>query len=246
VGSSPTDGYHYARIVSIDAGISFALFPYREQIMKDTHRPITIAVVGGTGAGKTTISNAILDRVGSHHIAYIPHDAYYKDLADIPFIQPDVRNFDHPDALDTPLMIEHIKQLQRWQPTNIPVYDFTHYLRKEETQLVQPQPILLIEGILLFAEPALRDLFDIKIFVDIDADIRFIRRLQRDIVERGRTIESVINQYLTTVRPMHLQFVEPSRRYADVIIPEGGHNIVAIDMVADRIRTMLTNHEKDN
>jgi uridine kinase len=136
--------------------------------------------------------------------------------------------------------------LQKWQPASIPVYDFTLYQRTEETQLVQPQPIVLIEGILLFAEPALRDLFDIKIFVDIDADIRFIRRLQRDIVERGRTIESVINQYLTTVRPMHLQFVEPSRRYADVIIPEGGYNHVAIDMVADRIRTMLADLENDN
>lgn len=213
--------------------------------MNYTQRPVTIAVVGGTGAGKTTISNAILESVGSHHIAYIPHDAYYKNILDIPFIQPNVRNFDHPDALDTLLMIDHIKQLQKWQSVNIPVYDFALYQRTDEMQLVQPQPILLIEGILLFVEPALRDLFDIKIFVDIDADIRFIRRLQRDIVERGRTLESVINQYLTTVRPMHLQFVEPSRRYADVIIPEGGYNRVAIDMVADRIRTMLTELEKD-
>lgn len=212
--------------------------------MQEMPHPITIAVVGGTGAGKTTISNAILERVGSHRIAYIPHDAYYKNINEIPFIQSDVRNFDHPDALDTPLMIEHIQQLQKWQPAQIPIYDFTQYHRTTETQLVQPQPIILIEGILLFAEEDLRKLFDIKIFVDIDADIRFIRRLQRDIVERGRTIGSVIDQYLTTVRPMHLQFVEPSRRYADVIIPEGGHNLVAIAMVADRIRTMLADHEK--
>jgi len=211
--------------------------------MNDDLRPVTIAVVGGTGAGKTTISNAILQRVGSHNIAYIPHDAYYKDLEDIPFEPPDIRNFDHPDALETSLMIEHIRQLQQWQPVNIPVYDFTHYRRTGEHQRVEPQPIILVEGILIFSEPVLRELFDIKIFVDIDADIRFIRRLQRDIIERGRSVESVINQYLTTVRPMHLQFVEPSRRYANVIIPEGGFNTVAIDMVADRIRSMLRNQQ---
>lgn len=203
--------------------------------------PITIAVVGGSGAGKTTISHAILDRIGSHRIAYIPHDAYYRNVDEIPLTPSGVRNFDHPDALDTPLMIEHIRFLQDWQPTRIPVYDFTHYRRTDEILIVQPQPIILVEGILSLYEPGLRTLFDIKIFVDIDADIRFIRRLQRDITERGRTIDSVIDQYLTTVRPMHLQFVEPSRRYADVIIPEGGHNRVAIDMVADRISSMLAN-----
>jgi uridine kinase len=206
--------------------------------MSNNQRPVTIAVVGGTGAGKTTISKAILQRVGSDHIAYIPHDAYYKDLQDIPLVET-IRNFDHPDAFDTAVMIEHIKQLQTWQTAEIPVYDFIHHSRTHETQRIDPQPIILVEGILIFSEPALRDLFDIKIFVDIDADIRFIRRLQRDIVERGRTVESVINQYLATVRPMHLQFVEPSRRYADVIIPEGGFNTVAMDMVADRISSML-------
>lgn len=211
--------------------------------MSDSLRPVTIAVVGGTGAGKTTISNAILQRVGSHNIAYIPHDAYYKDLQDIPLAQPDIRNFDHPDALETILMTKHIQQLQQWQPVHIPIYDFTHHRRTGQFQRVEPQPIILVEGILIFSEPSLRELFDIKIFVDIDADIRFIRRLQRDILERGRTVESVISQYLTTVRPMHLQFVEPSRRYADVIIPEGGFNTVAIDMVADRIRSMLRDQQ---
>jgi uridine kinase len=201
--------------------------------------PVTIAVVGGTGAGKTTISNAILDRVGSHRIAYIPHDAYYKDYDDIPLVEPGIRNFDHPDALDTWMMTNHIRQLQSWQPAEIPVYDFTNHRRTDRTQRIEPQHIILVEGILILSEPALRDLFDIKIFVDIDADIRFIRRLQRDIRERGRTVESVIEQYMATVRPMHLQFVEPSRRYADVIVPEGGFNRVAIDMVADRVRSML-------
>ena len=202
-------------------------------------QPITIAVAGGTGSGKTTVSNAILERVGADNIAYIPHDAYYKNVREMPKTGRDTINFDHPDAFDTPLMIEHIKQLQQGRDAHIPVYDYTTDSRTQHTQRVGAQPIILVEGILIFAEPELRALFDVKIFVDTDADLRFIRRLKRDISERGRTAESVIAQYMATVRPMHMEFVEPSKRYADVIIPEGGFNMVAIDMVADRIRALL-------
>ncbi len=210
------------------------------------HRPVTVAVAGGTGSGKTTVSNALLDRVGHHNIAYFPHDAYYKELDHLPVEQRLRINFDHPDALDTELLIQHIKQVQRWQVAERPIYDFTTHRRTEETESVGPQPIILVEGILIFAEPKLRELFDVKIFVDTDPDLRFIRRLQRDIAERGRTTESVIKQYLETVRPMHLKFVEPSKRYADVIIPEGGFNMVAIDMLSSRIRTMLEENNNPN
>ena len=201
--------------------------------------PVIIGVAGGSGSGKTTVSNAILDRVGTEHIAYLEHDSYYKDLRDIPR-RRDLINFDHPDALETSLLIEHIEHLKRLQPVDVPIYDFTTYSRTGQVRHVDPQPIILVEGILVFAEPALRELFDVRIFVDTDPDIRFIRRLQRDVSERERTVESVINQYLGTVRPMHLDFVEPSKRYAEVIIPEGGLNLVAIDMVAARIRSLLS------
>lgn len=201
--------------------------------------PVTIAVAGGTGSGKTTVSNALLKRVGTDNIAYLPHDTYYRDIAHIPLGPRDIRNFDHPEALDTSLLIEHVQQLQQWLPVDIPVYDFTHHARTSQTRRVHPQPIILVEGILILAESRLRELCDVKLFVDTDADVRFIRRLKRDIAERGRTLDSVIDQYLETVRPMHLEFVEPSRRYADVIIPEGGFNTVAIDMVADRVRNLL-------
>ena len=207
--------------------------------MSETRQPVTIGVAGGTGSGKTTISNALLSRIGEHHIAYLPHDTYYKDIGDIPLHEGKIRNFDHPDALDTHLLVDNVKDLRQWKSTEIPVYDFRNHRRLPYTRTVGPQPIILVEGILILAEPELRDLLDVKIFVDTDSDVRFIRRLQRDIAERGRTVESVIDQYLKTVRPMHLQLVEPSKRYADIIIPEGGFNAVAIDMLADRIRNML-------
>jgi uridine kinase len=208
--------------------------------MNEGQQPVTIAVAGGTGSGKTTVAQALLERVGSDHIAYVPHDAYYKDLRHLPPNQRAAINFDHPDSLDNVLMIEHIQQLKRGKAVEIPVYDFTIHERTNQTEHVAPHPIVLVEGILILALPEMREQFDVKIFVDTDADIRFIRRLKRDIAERGRTPESVIQQYLNTVRPMHLEFVEPSKRYADVIIPEGGFNTVAVDMVADRIRSMLT------
>ncbi len=185
------------------------------------------------------MANVILERVGAEHIAYLPHDAYYKDLGNLPITQRSIINFDHPDSLDTPLLTEQVRQLIEGKPIDMPVYDFKVHARTSRTTRLQPQPVIVVEGILIFAEPALRELFDVKIFVDTDADIRFIRRLQRDITERGRSTESVIQQYMSTVRPMHLEFVEPSKRYADVIIPEGGLNVVAMDMVVARIQALL-------
>ncbi len=200
---------------------------------------IIIGVAGGTGSGKTTVAMEILQSVGTQHIAYIPHDAYYRDLSHLPAEERRQVNFDHPDSLESELLVQHLKQLKQGQAVNIPVYDFTTHTRTPATQQVVAAPIVLVEGILVFYETSLREQFDVKLYVDTDADIRLIRRLQRDVQERGRTFESVINQYLTTVRPMHLEFVEPTKRYANVIIPEGGFNRVAIEMVAARVRGML-------
>ena len=201
--------------------------------------PLVIGIAGGTGSGKTTIAHEILHRVGAHNLAVLSHDAYYRDQIGLPFEERAKVNYDHPDSLETELMIEHVKALKQGVPVHMPVYDFTTHSRKSETILVEPQPVIIVDGILIFVEPELRKLFDVKIFVDTDPDIRFIRRLQRDIIERGRTQESVIKQYLQTVRPMHMEFVEPSKRQADVIIPEGGYNRVALDMVTARIGELL-------
>jgi len=201
--------------------------------------PLVIAIAGGTGSGKTTVANVIIERVGTEHIVYLPHDAYYKDLKNLPASQRTQINFDHPNSLDTEMLIEHVRELKAGQPIKRPVYDFKTHTRIDEMINLQPQPIVIVEGILIFVESALRNLFDVKIFVDTPPDIRFIRRLERDINERGRTATSVIQQYQETVRPMHLEFVEPSKRYADVIIPEGGFNTVALDMVVARVEALL-------
>jgi uridine kinase len=202
-------------------------------------RSIVIGVAGGTGSGKTTVAHEILERVGAIHIAYIPHDAYYRDHSHLPPEERAQVNYDHPNSLETELLVAHLKELRAGRAIDIPVYDFTTHTRTPQTRRVGPAPVVLVEGILVFAERELRDLFDVKLYIDTDADVRFIRRLRRDIEERGRSAESVCDQYLSTVRPMHLEFVEPSKRYADVIIPEGGFNEVAIAMVAARIRGMM-------
>ena len=213
--------------------------------MKDQTKPVVIGIAGGTGSGKTTVAHVILERVGANSIAFLPHDAYYKDLRHLPPAQRRQVNFDHPDSLETELLVAHLKALRNWESVEIPIYDFTKHSRTDKTLLIEPQPVILVEGILIFAEPDLLEMFDVKIFVDTPDDIRFIRRLQRDILERGRSVESVIHQYQTTVRPMHLEFVEPSKREADMIIPEGGLNTVAMDMVVARIEALLPKESND-
>ncbi|QRN83037.1 uridine kinase [Chloroflexota bacterium] len=198
-----------------------------------------IGIAGGTGSGKTTLSELILDNIGRDRMAYLPHDAYYRDRKDLPLAERAKLNYDHPDSLETELMVEHILQLKAGKPVEKPVYDFTTHSRREATIHVEPKRLLLVEGILIFAEKSLRKLFDMKIYVDTDADLRIIRRLTRDIEERGRTVQSVVDQYLQTVRPMHLEFVEASKRYADIIVPEGGLNTVALDMVIARLQFLL-------
>jgi uridine kinase len=199
-----------------------------------------IGICGGTGAGKTTVANRILESVSADKVVFIQQDLYYRNLKDMSLDYRNAANFDHPDAVDNDLLINHLKKLRANEPVELPIYDFRTHTRLPATTRIEPRPIVIVEGILIFAEPRLLEQMDIKVFVDTPDDVRFIRRLQRDIAERGRTVDSVIEQYIGTVRPMHIQFVEPSRRFADVIIPEGGHNLVSIDLISGKIRERLS------
>ena len=206
-------------------------------------KTLCIGVAGGTGSGKTTVANEIVRRVGRDRIVIVNQDRYYHDLAHLDGHQRSHHNFDHPDAIEEELLEKHISLLKAGEAAPLPVYDFARHVRVAATEWVDPQPVILVEGILILAIPPIRELLDVKIFVDTDADLRFIRRLRRDMAERERTVDGVVDQYLATVRPMHLEFVESSKRWADVIIPEGGFNTVALDLVISRILQMLQSAE---
>ncbi len=208
-----------------------------------SERGILIGIAGGTGSGKTLVSQNIYSELGSDRVIILCQDSYYKSLSHLSLEERSRHNFDHPDAIDSDLLIKDMKALLNGQTIFPPIYDFVTHTRTSSTQAIGPHAIIVLEGILIFDNPALRDLMDIKIYVDTDPDIRFIRRLKRDILERGRTLESVIRQYEESVRPMHLQFVEPTKRYADIIIPEGGYNKVAIDLIKTKIEALLRERE---
>lgn len=207
--------------------------------MESSRAPLVIGIAGASGSGKTTLASAILDAIGHHKISFLPHDAYYRDQADLSYAERLKINYDHPDSLESDLLIKHILALKSGKAVKRPVYDYKQHTRSAEVVAIEPCQIIMVEGILIFWEAKLRKMFDMKVFVETDSDICFIRRLTRDIEERGRTVESVVNQYLTTVRPSYIDFVEPSKRFADVIIPEGGKNTVALDMVIARLQGLL-------
>ena len=201
--------------------------------------PILIGIAGGTGSGKSTITKEIFKSINDNNIAIIEQDSYYKDQSDLSYEERVKTNYDHPDAFDNELLIKHLKDLANGKSINKPIYDFENHNRKKETIVVEPKDIIILEGILILFEEEIRELQEIKIFVDTDSDVRVIRRILRDIRDRGRTLDSVINQYMSTVRPAHLQFVEPTKRYADIIIPEGGYNKVAIDIIVAKINEII-------
>jgi uridine kinase len=202
-----------------------------------------IGVAGGSGSGKTTVVRKIVDSLGLEQVTLLQHDRYYRDRNDLRLEERAGLNYDHPNSLETDLLVQHVRDLKSGKAVNVPQYDFTRHARLRETETFQPRRALIVEGILIFTDAALRDLMDIKVFVDTDSDTRFIRRLQRDVAERGRTMESVIDQYQGTVKPMHLEFVEPSKRYADVIIPLGGHNTVAIELLLTMLRSVAAGRD---
>lgn len=194
-------------------------------------KTIIIGIAGGTGSGKTTLTERLREHFGENEVSVINHDSYYKAHDELPYEERCKLNYDHPDSFDTPLLVEHLQQLRAGHSVDVPVYDYTIHNRSKQTIRVNPAPVIIVEGILIFASPELCDLMDMKVFVDTDADVRILRRIVRDVKKRGRTLDSVVNQYLTTVKPMHEQFVEPSKRKADLIVPEGGQNLVALDML---------------
>jgi uridine kinase len=200
--------------------------------------PLVIGVAGGSGSGKTTVVRRIVESIGDDEVTVLEHDRYYRDRNDLRLEERASLNYDHPDSLETDLLVRHLHELRGRRAIEAPTYDFARYARHAATETLIPRRAIIVEGILIFTDAALRALMDVKVFVDTDDDTRFIRRLQRDISERARTVQSVIDQYLETVKPMHLEFVEPSKRYADVIIPLGGHNTVAIDMLLTLIRAL--------
>ena len=204
-----------------------------------------IGICGGTGSGKTTIARRILEAVGAENVILVEQDSYYRNLSDMPLDERHHANFDHPDAIDSEMLMNHLKSLKRGQSIEMPVYDFKTHTRSNQTAHIEPKPVVIIEGILIFSEPRVRDLLDVRVFVDTPDDIRFIRRLRRDIAVRGRTIESVIAQYFATVRPMHFEFVEQSKRHADIIIPEGGKTEVGIEFLCGLIREKLLKEQKE-
>jgi uridine kinase len=202
-------------------------------------RRILIGIAGGSGSGKTLVARTIVRELGSKRVVVIDQDSYYKNLEEVPFRDREARNFDHPDAFDSDLLKQHLGELLEGHPIEQPVYDYTEHRRTNETRRISDHLVVVLEGILIFHDAELRALMDIKLFVDADSDVRLIRRLRRDLIERGRSVDTIIRQYEDSVRPMHLQFVEPSKRFADVIIPGGGHNKVAIDLVKTKIRELL-------
>ncbi|WP_353989095.1 uridine kinase [Pediococcus argentinicus] len=213
--------------------------------MSTTHNPIIIGVTGGSGSGKTTVSKKIYDQLSGHSISVIQQDSYYKDQAEMTMEERAAVNYDHPLAFDTDLLVEHLMKIKQNQSIEIPVYDYQESTRSAETVLQEPRDVIILEGVLILDDERIRDMLDIKVYVDTDDDIRIIRRIRRDMEQRGRTLDSIITQYLTTVKPMYHQFIEPTKRYADIIVPEGGQNTVAIDLLVTKVRDILSEDGRD-